>query len=116
MKYLNDKQISALESAGLRDVITDNSHFCVFSPRFKRLLLESGIVHKYKLTAKELDVYVESLELAYDPEYINQTGAIAVWNDYILYRDLPDYKESIINQIMNDLEHYIQTLVDNILK
>ena len=115
MKYLNDKQILALVSVGLHNIYTDNSHFCVFSPCFKRLLLDSGISRKYKLTSKELNVYVESLELSYDPEYINQLGVIVVWNDYILDRDLPHYNELTVKKIMNELEDYIQSLVDKIL-
>ena len=115
MKNLNNKRILDLDSAGLHNADIFNSHyFCVYSPDFRQLMLDSGISHKYKLTSKELDVYVESLDNAYSPEYINQTGVIAVWNDYILDRDLPHYEESTVKKIMNELENYIQSLVDKI--
>lgn len=110
-----DKQNLILESVGLHNIDINNSRFCVYSPDFKQLMLDSGISRKYKLTSKELDVYIESLDSAYSPEYINQLGVIVVWNDYILDRDLPHYNELTVKKIMNELEDYIQSLVDKIL-
>ena len=104
--------ISALYKAGLHHATVDTFNYCVYEPDFKQLLKDSGISRKYKLTSKELDVYVESLDNAYDHEYINQTGVIAVWNDYILDRDLLKYNESFVKQIMTDLEVYLTDLIE----
>lgn len=85
----------------------------MYEPDFRQLLKDSGIIKAYNLTPKQVDVYVDSLDNAYDKSYISSEGVIVMWNDYILDRDLgADYDYSIAYKIMYYLEIYITDLVE----
>lgn len=99
--------ISALDNAGLHNKDVDVFSYCVYEPDFKQLLNDSGVVKDYNLTPKQVDVYVDSLENAYDKSYISSEGAIVMWNDYILFSGLGIDYDPIIQKIMYDLEIYL---------
>ena len=104
--------ISALDKEGLHNTDVDVFSYCVYEPDFKQLLKDSGIIKAYNLTPKQVDVYVDSLDNAYDKSYISSDGVIVMWNDYILFRDFGSDYEAIARKIMYDLEIYITDLTE----
>lgn len=104
--------ISALDKAGLHNADVDAGSYYVYEPDFKQLLKDSGIIKSYNLTPKQVDVYVESLDNAYDKSYISSDGVIVMWNDYILFRDLGSDYDAITQKIMYDLEIYLTDLIE----
>ena len=104
--------ISALDKAGLHNADVDVFSYCVYEPDFRQLLKDSGVVKDYNLTPKQVDVYVDSLENAYDKSYISSDGVIVMWNDYILFRDLGSDYDAVARKIMYDLEIYITDLTE----
>lgn len=104
--------ISALDKAGLHRADVDGFSYCVYEPDFRQLLNDSGVVKDYNLTPKQVDVYVDSLDNAYDKSYISSDGVIVMWNDYILFNGLGVDYDPIIQKIMYYLEIYITDLVE----
>lgn len=104
--------ISALDKAGLHNADVDMFSYCVYEPDFKQLLKDSGIIKAYNLTPKQVDVYVDSLENAYDKSYISSEGVIVMWDDYILFNGLGVDYDPIIQKIMYDLEIYLTDLTE----
>ena len=104
--------ISALDKAGLHRADVDMFSYCVYEPDFKQLLKDSGIIKSYNLTPKQVDVYVDSLDNAYDKSYISSDGVIVMWNAYILDRDFGYDCDKIAQKIMYYLEIYITDLVE----